>query len=194
MATRLLMPQATAVWLVDNTTLTFRQIAELCDMHELEIQGIADGEVAHNIIGQSPILSNQVTAEEIARCEADPDASIQVREREELPVVKRGKSRYTPIAKRRDKPSAIIYLLRHHPQLADSQIVRLIGTTRKTIEGLRNGTHPESRTLDIKDPVMAGLCTSRDLRTELAKADAKAGTETKAAPPGASAATAAGES
>ena len=174
MATQLLMPQATAVWLIDNTTLTFGQIAELCGLHELEIQGIADGEVAVNILGQSPVQSGQVDAEEIARCEANPSASIQLRKRDDPLPAKRGKARYTPISKRRDKPDAIAFLLKTYAQLSDAQIVKLIGTTKKTIERIRENTHRNSNLIELKDPVLVGLCTARDLNAALEKADARA--------------------
>ena len=171
---QLLMPQATAVWLIDNTTLTFKQIADLCGMHELEVQGVADGEVAVNIVGQNPILSGQIAAEEIARCEADPNASIALREREHRPKPKPTKARYTPVSKRRSKPDAIAYLIQTFPRLADAQIVRLIGTTRQTIAAIRDGEHRNSAELEPKDPVLLGLCSARDLEAEIERADAKA--------------------
>ncbi|MBC6439685.1 MAG: DUF1013 domain-containing protein [Rhodospirillales bacterium] len=173
---KLLMPQATAVWLVYNTTLTFKQIADLCGMHELEIQSIADGEVATSIVGQDPVLWGQMDADEIARCEADPDASLKLRERKDLPKIKQSKARYTPVSKRQDKPDAIAYLLKRFPQLADAQIVRLIGTTKQTITHVREGTHRNSEELEPKDPVLLGLCTAKDLNVEIEKANAKAAT------------------
>lgn len=172
--TQLLMPQATAVWLVDNTTLTFKQIADLCSMHPLEVQGIADGEVATNIVGQDPVLYGQIEAEEIKRCEADPAAVIQLRKRIDLPKVKQSKARYTPVAKRQDKPAGILYLTKHFPQLADAQIVRLIGTTKQTITQVREGTHRMSEELEPKDPVMLGLCDAKLLNVEIEKANVKA--------------------
>ena len=171
---QLLMPQATAVWLVDNTVLTFRQIAELCDLHELEVQGIADGEVAAHVIGQDPVQSGQVEAEEIKRCEADPEASVRLRERADLPKPKQTKGRYTPVSKRQNKPDAIAWLLRRFPQLADAQIMRLVGTTKQTIAQVRDGTHRNAATLDPTDPVQLGLCTGQTLSAEVEKADAKA--------------------
>ncbi len=171
---QLLMPQATAVWLIDNTTLTFKQIADLCGMHELEVQGIADGEVATNIVGQDPVLSGQIDAEEIKRCETDPGASVALRERGNLPKPKQSKARYTPVSKRQDKPDAIVYLIERFPRLADAQIVRLIGTTKQTIAQVREGTHRNAAKLEAKDPVLLGLCSARDLTAEIEKADAKA--------------------
>ncbi|MBN36282.1 MAG: cytoplasmic protein [Rhodospirillaceae bacterium] len=173
---QLLMPQATAVWLVDNTTLTFKQIANFCDMHELEIQGIADGEVAINIVGQDPVLSGQLEADELNRCLADPHANLQLRKRMDLPKVKVSKARYTPVAKRQDKPNAILYLIKRFPQLADAQVVRLIGTTKQTITQVREGTHRNSEELEAKDPVLLGLCNAKDLNVEIEKANAKAAT------------------
>ncbi len=170
---QLLMPQATAVWLVDNTSLTFQQIAEFCSLHPLEVQAIADGEVATNIVGQDPVIAGQLTAEEIARCEADPTAKVQMRERIDLPKVKPTKGRYTPVAKRQDKPDAIAYLLKRFPQLTDAQIVRLIGTTKQTIAQVRDGTHRNAEELTPKDPVQLGLCNARDLNAEIEKSNTK---------------------
>ena len=171
---QLLMPQATAVWLVDNTSLSFQQIAEFCGLHPLEVPAIADGEVATNIVGQNPVLSGQVTAEEIARCEADTTAKIQMRERIDLPKLKPVKGRYTPVAKRQDKPDAIAYLLKRFPQLADAQIVRLIGTTKQTIAQVRDGSHRNAEEIAPKDPVQLGLCSAKELNAEIEKANAKA--------------------
>ena len=170
---QLLMPQATAVWLVDNTSLTFQQIAEFCGLHPLEVQGIADGEVATNIVGQSPILSGQLMGEEIARCEADPAARLQMRERIDLPKLKPSKGRYTPVAKRQDKPDAIAYLLKRFPQLSDAQIVRLVGTTKQTIAQVRDGTHRNADEIAAKDPVQLGLCSAKDLNAEIERSNAK---------------------
>ena len=137
-----LMPKATAVWLVDNTTLTFEQIAEFCGLHPLEVQGIADDEVAIGIQGQDPIGSNELTRAEIERCEANIRAKLR-RSKSDLPQPKRRTKgpRYTPVAKRQDKPDAIAWLLRHHPELKDSQIVKLVGTTKNTIQAVRDRSH-----------------------------------------------------
>ncbi len=177
---QLLMPQATAVWLVDNSGLTFQQISEFCGLHPLEVQAIADGEVATNIVGQDPILSGQVTAEEIARCEADPTAKVEMRKRIDLPKAKPTKARYTPVAKRQDKPDAIAYLLKRFPQLTDAQIVRLIGTTKQTIAQVRDGTHRNSEEITPKDPVQLGLCGLKDLNAEIEKSNAKLRNKEKA--------------
>ncbi len=132
-----LMPKATAVWLVDNTSLTFRQIAAFCQLHELEVQGIADGEVAVGIQGMDPVVNSQLTREEIERCEKDPAADLQAAKRDLPQPSKRTKGpRYTPLAKRQDKPDGVAWLLRHHPELKESQIAKLIGTTKTTIQAI----------------------------------------------------------
>ena len=173
---QLLMPQATAVWLIDNTTLTFKQIGDFCAIHELEIQGIADGEVAENIVGQNPIAAGQLTSEEIARCQDDPQASLQLLERHDLPKARPDKARYTPVSKRHVKPDAIAYLLKRFPQLADAQIMRLIGTTRQTIGRIRDGSHRDQEIIDPKDPVKLGLCSAKELDAEVTRANAIAHT------------------
>jgi hypothetical protein len=137
-----LMPKATAVWLVENTTLNFRQIAEFCGLHELEIQAIADGEVATGMQGLNPIGTHELTADEIKRCEGDPDAKLKMTQRADLPapVARQKGPRYTPVAKRQDKPDAIAWLVKTHPELTDAQIAKLIGTTKSTIAKVRTGT------------------------------------------------------
>jgi len=170
---QLLMPQATAVWLVDNTSLSFAQIADFCGMHPLEIQAVADGEVAVNIVGQNPVTGGQLDAEEVARCEKDPDARLKMRKRDDLPQPKQTRSRYTPVSKRQDKPDAIEFLVRRYPQLSDAQITRLIGTTKQTINAVREHTHKNSANLVPKDPVLLGLCTREKLNAEIDKANAK---------------------
>lgn len=163
-----LMPKSTAVWLVENTALTFEQIADFCGMHALEVQGIADGEVATGIMGQDPILGGELRKEEIARCEANPAARLKLSEKAaEYAAMAKKKSakgaRYTPIARRQDKPEAISWLLKNHPYLPDSKIVRLIGTTKKTIEAIRERTHWNISNIKPKDPVLLGLCTQTAL-------------------------------
>jgi hypothetical protein len=166
-----LMPKATAVWLVDNTALSFEQIAEFCRLHPLEVKGIADGEVAAGIKGMDPVSSGQLTRDEIAKAEADPNhrlklAVSQVR----LPEVKRRKGpRYTPLSRRHDRPNAILWLLRNHPELKDAQIMRLVGTTKTTIEQIRDRTHWNSANLAPMDPVTLGLCSQIDLDFEVAR-------------------------
>jgi hypothetical protein len=162
---QLLMPKATAVWLVENTTLTFDQIGAFCNLHPLEVQGIADGEVAIGIVGLDPTTNGQLTKEEIERCEKDPA--------ERLKMAKG--PRYTPVSKRQDKPDAVAWLVRHHPELTDAQISRLIGTTKQTIAAVRDRTHWNSPNLRPRDPVLLGLCTQTDLNNAILKARKAAG-------------------
>lgn len=168
-----LMPKATAVWLVDNTTLTFEQIADFCGMHVLEVQAIADGEVASGLVGLDPIANGQLTREEIERCQADPNARLQMRKPLDVPKPKGRKARYTPVSKRGDKPDAIAWLLRHHPELSDGQISKLIGTTKNTINAVRERTHWNSANIKPRDPVLLGLCTQKDLNAAIARAEAE---------------------
>jgi hypothetical protein len=158
-----LMPKATAVWLVDNTTLTFRQIADFVGMHELEVAGIADGEVAQGIKGLDPVANNQLDAEEIRRCEADPADRLKLKKRVLAPEAKRKGPRYTPVSKRQDRPAAIAWLVRYHPEMEDSQIAKLIGTTKPTIQAIRTRTHWNSQNIQPVDPVALGLCAQTAL-------------------------------
>lgn len=161
---QLLMPKATAVWLVQNTTLTFEQIAEFCSLHSLEVQGIADGEVAIGIVGLDPTANGQLTKEEIVRCEADPTARLKMLKATiPLPATRTKGPRYTPVAKRQDKPDAVAWLVRHHPELTDSQISKLIGTTKQTIAAVRDRSHWNFANLRPRDPVLLGLCMQSDL-------------------------------
>jgi len=171
-----LMPKATAVWLVENTKLTFEQIADFVGLHKLEIQAIADGEVAVGMIGMSPVSSGQLTLEEIARCENDPRTKLKML-RSELPqAVARSKGpRYTPVTKRADKPDAVSYLIKTYPQLQDSQIARLIGTTKETIAKIRDRSHWNSSQIKPRDPLLLGLCKRVDLEAALRKADRRLG-------------------
>jgi len=167
----LLMPKATAVWLVENTALSFEQIADFCGMHALEIQGIADGEVAVGIVGLDPIANNQLTREEIERCEKDAEARL-VMLKIDLPTpVQRTKgARYTPVSKRQDRPAAIAWLLRHHPELADAQVGRLVGTTKPTIQKIRDRTHFDMANIKPTNPVVLGLCSQDALDEALGRA------------------------
>ncbi len=162
-----LMPKATAVWLVENTTLTFEQISEFCGMHILEVQGIADDEVAGGIVGRSPITSRQLTREEIERCEKDSSAKLKLyqptKEYIDIKRKQKKKGRYTPVARRQDKPDAIAWLLKHCPSVTDAQIVRLIGTTKHTIKSIREKSHWNFANIQSKDPVLLGLCSQGDL-------------------------------
>jgi hypothetical protein len=165
------MPKATAAWLVENTSLTFEQIADFCHMHLLEVKGIADGDVAAGIKGMDPISSGQLTREEIQRAEKNPGFGLRIAEPKfELPVVKPKRGpRYTPVSRRHDRPNAVLWLLRNHPELKDSQIMRLVGTTKPTILQIRERTHWNASNLQPQDPVTLGLCSQIDLDAEVKK-------------------------
>lgn len=171
MAHTLLMPKATAVWLVDNTALTFDQIAEFCSLHPLEVSAIADGDAAHGIKGMDPVTNGQLTREEIARGETNPNHKLKISEpKVRVPEPKRKGPRYTPLSKRQDRPNAILWLVRYHPELKDAQISRLVGTTKSTIEQIRERTHWNSANLTPMDPVTLGLCSQIDLDIEVQRA------------------------
>ena len=168
-----LMPKATAVWLVENTSLTFEQIAEFCHLHPLEVKGIADGEVAQGIKGSDPIATGQLAREEIDRAAQDPSYRLKMAPPKvklpEMKTVKRG-PRYTPVSRRHDRPNAILWLLRNHPELKDAQIIRLVGTTKTTIQQIRERSHWNSASLQPMDPVTLGLCSQIDLDFEVQRA------------------------
>ena len=170
-----LMPKATAVWLVDNTSLTFEQIAEFCGLHVLEVKGIADGDVAHGIKGMDPISSGQLTRDAIAKAEKDSTYRLKLAEpKVEVPEVKTKRGpRYTPVSRRQDRPNAILWLLKNHPELKDSQIMRLVGTTKPTIIAIRERSHWNSGSLVAQDPVALSLCSQIDLDAEVKKAAAR---------------------
>ena len=169
-----LMRKATAVWLLDNTTLTFRQIANFCGLHELEISGIADGEVAGGIRGIDPIINSQLTADEIKRCEANEDLDLQLYKNPAAVGEKRSRGpKYTPLSKRQDKPAAIAWLVKFHPDMTDGQISRLIGTTKNTIKAIRERTHWNINNLTPADPVILGLCKQVELQKVLDKMPSK---------------------
>ncbi len=178
-----LMPKATAVWLVDNTSLTFEQIAQFCGLHVLEVKGIADGDVAHGIKGMDPISSGQLSREEIATAEEDTSHRLKLSEpKVEVPEVKTKRGpRYTPVSRRQDRPNAILWLLKSHPELKDSQIMRLVGTTKPTIIAIRERSHWNSPNLQAQDPVTLGLCTQIDLDGEVKKAAVRLERERKEA-------------
>ncbi|OYW14014.1 MAG: cytoplasmic protein [Rhodospirillales bacterium 12-54-5] len=161
-----LMPKATAVWLVENTTLTFEQIGDFCGMHPLEIQGIADGEVAIGIIGQDPVASFELDQAELEKALADEAYRMVMSEKAvahmKMSKAKKG-ARYTPVARRQDKPEAIAWIIKYHPYLPDSQIVKLIGTTKKTIDSIRERTHWNIANIKPRDPVLLGLCMQTTL-------------------------------
>ncbi|QDL91765.1 DUF1013 domain-containing protein [Paroceanicella profunda] len=169
-----LMPKATAVWLVENTTLTFAQIADFCGLHELEVNGIADGEVAQGMKGFDPIVNNQLTAKEIARVESDPAARLKLKFNPASEgEMKRKGPRYTPLSKRQDRPAAIAWLVKFHPELADSQIAKLVGTTKPTIQTIRERTHWNIANIQPVDPVALGMCRQVELDSAVQKAAAK---------------------
>lgn len=171
MANTPLMPKATAVWLVDNTSLGFDQIASFCKLHPLEVKAIADGEAAQGIKGLDPILTGQLTREEVEKAQQDPKYQLKLQgSKVVVPETKRKGPRYTPVSKRQDRPNAILWLVRYHPELKDAQISRLVGTTKNTIEQVRNRTHWNSANLQPVDPVALGLCSQIDLDMEVQKA------------------------
>jgi len=166
-----LMPKATAVWLVENTALSFEQIAEFCGMHSLEVQGIADGEVAMGINGLDPIANNQLTREEITRVEGDAQARLNLLKVDLPTPIQRPKgAKYTPVSKRQDRPAAIAWLLRHHAELADAQIGKLVGTTKPTIQKIRDRSHFDMANIKPTNPVVLGLCSQDALDEAIGRA------------------------
>jgi uncharacterized protein len=166
-----LMPKATAVWLVEHTSLTFEQIAAFCGLHALEVQAIADGEVATMMQGLDPIANGQITKEEIERCETDPKLRLKISDHAHPVAPSRSKGpKYTPISKRQDKPDAISWILKNHPELSDAQISRLIGTTKPTIAAVRDRTHWNSPNIKPRNPVAIGLCSQADLEAAVFQA------------------------
>jgi hypothetical protein len=167
-----LMPKATAVWLVENTSLSFDQIAQFCNLHPLEVKAIADGDAAQGIKGLDPILTGQLTREQISEAEADPAQRLHIADpKVRLPEAAQKKGpRYTPVSRRQDRPNAILWLVRNHPELKDSQIMRLVGTTKSTILAIRERTHWNSAALTPLDPVTLGLCSQIDLDLEVQRA------------------------
>ncbi|GAA2833297.1 hypothetical protein EDC40_104299 [Aminobacter aminovorans] len=171
MANTLLMPKATAVWLVDNTALSFDQIAQFCSLHPLEVKAIADGESAQGIKGMDPIMTGQLTRAEIAKGEGDINHRLKLSDpKVRVPETKRKGPRYTPLSKRQDRPNAIYWLVKNHPELKDAQISRLVGTTKATIEQIRERKHWNMATLTPLDPVALGLCSQIDLDIEVQRA------------------------
>ena len=172
--TQVLMPKATAVWLIDNTGLSFHQISDFTGLHLIEVQAIADGDVVSGMQGVNPLQNGQLTTEEIARCEADENATLTLQQKEGLPEVKtRHKGpRYTPLSKRENKPDAIHWLIMNHPELVDTQIGRLVGTTKPTIEAIRARDHWKFKEQSIvpRSPVELGLCSQMDMSREIEKA------------------------
>jgi hypothetical protein len=167
-----LMPKATAVWLVDNTALTFNQIADFCGLHPLEVKGIADGDVAQGIKGLDPVANGQLTREELEKAEADPAYQLKLLQgKVDIPELKRRKGpRYTPLSRRQDRPDAISWLVRNHPELTDAQIAKLVGTTKPTIQSVRDRTHWNSPNIKPVDPVVLGLCSQIELDAQVQRA------------------------
>jgi len=172
---RPLMPKATAVWLVDNTSLTFEQVADFCGLHPLEVKGIADEDVAKGIKGQDPVSSGQLTREQIEAAEADPKLRLKMAPaKHKMPPVKQKKApRYTPVSKRQDKPDAVYWILRNHPEFADADIIKLIGTTKATIQKIRERSHWNATNIKAVDPVTLGLCSQLELDLAVTRATQK---------------------
>lgn len=172
-----LMPRATAVWLVENTSLTFEQIAAFCRLHTLEIQAIADGEVAIGMQGRDPIAAGEITQEELDRCVGDPQRSLQPAERRiPTPQARVKGARYTPVAKRGDRPDAIAWLLKNYPELSDGQVCKLVGTTKPTIDKVRDRSHWNAANIKPRNPVSLGLCVEGELEKEVDMARARSRT------------------
>ena len=175
------MPKATAVWLVENTTLTFKQIANFCNLHELEVKGIADGDVAKGIKAYNPILAGQLSREEIDLCSKDPERNLSLIERaEDVQVKERKKPKYTPLSKRQDRPDAALWLLKNFPQFTDGQISKLVGSTKGTISLIRKRNYWNFSNLKAKDPVILGLCSQEIFEKALGKANRRIEREKKA--------------
>lgn len=175
---KLLHPKATAVWLVDNTTMTFKQIADLVDMHELEIQGIADGDVAAGVKGFDPVANNQLTQNEIDAAENNPMHALKLKPNSAAAgEEKRRGPRYTPLSKRQDRPASILWLVKFHPELSDGQVSKLVGTTKPTIQAIRERTHWNIANIQPIDPVALGLCKQSELDDAVQKANAKKAAE-----------------
>ncbi len=178
-----LMPKATAVWLIEKTALTFTQIADFCGMHPLEVQAIADGEVAQGIVGYDPVANVQLTNDEIARCEKDDALRLKLVPAANV-VTKRSRgARYTPVAKRNDRPDAIAFVLRNYPQLTEIQVVKLLGTTKDTIQKVRDRQHWNSANIKPRDPVILGLCSQTDLNGMVQAANDRLTRDGLAVPP-----------
>jgi hypothetical protein len=167
-----LLPKATAIWLLENTSLTFKQIANFCGIHEFEIKGMADGEVAQSIKGLDPVANGQLTLEEIERCSKDPKSSLQIvisPAYELMNSKKKQRAKYTPIARRQDKPDAIYWLLRNYPAIQDTQIIKLVGTTKSTIAAIRDRSHWNMKSIHPRDPVLLGICSQIELNKVVEK-------------------------
>ena len=177
-----LMPKATAVWLIEKTALTFTQIAEFCGMHPLEVQAIADGEVAQGIVGYDPVANSQITQADIRRCEADPNARLKLMASTMPPPKRLRGARYTPVAKRNDRPDAIAFMLRNYPHVSETAVGKLLGTTKETIQKVRDRSHWNSTNIKPRDPVILGLCTQGDMNDAIAQANDRMAREGRAIP------------
>ncbi len=176
-----IMAKATAVWLVDNTTLSFKQIADFCGLHELEVQGIADGDVAQGVKGFDPVSNNQLTQDEIDKAQKDPFHKLKLKfNPAAVGEEKRRGPRYTPLSKRQDRPNSILWLVKFHPELSDGQIAKLVGTTKPTIQSIRERTHWNISSMEPIDPVALGLCKQSELDAAVQKAAAKKAAEGEA--------------
>ena len=175
------MPKATAVWLVENTTLSFKQIANFCNLHELEVKGIADGDVARGIKAYNPILAGQLTRDEINLCSENHERPLSLSKKKQEVVVssERKKSKYTPISKRKDRPDAVLWLVKNFPQLSDGQIAKIVGSTKGTVALIRNRTYWNFSSLSAKDPVILSLCSQLQFEKAVGKADRRVKREKK---------------
>ena len=174
------MPKATAVWLVENTTLTFKQIADFCDLHELEVKGIADGDVARGIKAYNPILAGQLSRDEIDSCSNDPNKKLKlIKKINQVEVKERKKPKYTPLSKRKDRPDSVLWLVKNFSQLSDGQIAKLVGSTKNTVALIRNRTYWNLSNLTAKDPVILGLCSQLLFEKAVGKADRRVKRERK---------------
>lgn len=174
MSDRPLMPKATAVWLIDNTALTFDQIADFCGLHVLEVKGIADGDVASGVRGIDPISQHQLTRDEIEKAEKDEDYRMKLSKPKTIVAAPKKKApRYTPLSRRQERPNAIAWIVRNHPEVPDAQIAKLLGTTKTTIQAIRNKTHWNAAQLEPQDPVALALCSQVDLDRVVSKASEK---------------------
>ena len=175
-----LMPMATAVWLVENTTLTFKQIAEFCKLHVVEVQGIADGEVAKGIKGYNPIIAGQLTRDEINLSSEDENRPLQIHNTDvEISFSEKKNKKYIPLSKRQDKPDSALWLIKQHPQLKDSQIAKLVGVTKNSVTSIRNKNYWNYNNLNAKDPVAMGLFSQKDLLNSIEKAERRIKREKK---------------
>ena len=180
MSDRPLMPKATAVWLVENTKISFKQIANFCNLHELEVKGIADGDVAKGIKAYNPILAGQLTREEIEACSTDNNRTLTIKKKTlDIKHEKKRGKKYIPLSKRQDRPEAALWLIKNYPNLSDGQIGKLVGSTKNTVSLIRNKNYWNSSNLSPKDPVVSNLCSQIDIKNAAEKADKKAAQKKK---------------